>query len=68
MKNILYNQRKCDGANKLNIGDVVLIKDDEIETRNLWKQGVIHELIIGDDGHIRGAVLRIYVKGTNFLY
>ena len=59
----LYNQRKCDVANKLNVGDVVLIKDDEIKTRNLWKQGVIHELIIGDDGHIRGAVLRIYVKG-----
>ena len=26
-------------------------------------EGVIHELIIGDDGHIRGAVLRIYIKG-----
>ena len=45
-------------VNKLILGDVVLIKDDNNFVRNTWRQGVIDELIPGKDGKIRGAILR----------
>ena len=38
-------------------GDVVVIKSEE-KNRGQWKLGIIEELIIGQDGVVRGAKLR----------
>jgi len=52
----------------LDIGDMVLIKDDKLK-RNQWKKGVVHQLLNGNDNLPRGAILRtmtnnklIYIK------
>ena len=40
------------------VGDIVLIHDDK--PRGFWKLGRVEEIIVGRDGHIRGAVLEVY--------
>ena len=47
---------------KLLLGDVVLIKDDSFK-RNPWKKGKVDQLIHGEDGHVRGAVLKVNTSG-----
>ena len=42
----------------MNIGDVVLIQDEN-QPRTLWKLGRIEELLTGSDGRVRGARLRV---------
>ncbi|XP_065665735.1 uncharacterized protein LOC136087157 [Hydra vulgaris] len=55
------NQRtKC--GEYLQVGDVVLINDDQLK-RNLWKQGVVEELIISNDKKVRGAILKTCING-----
>ena len=46
----------------LQVGDVVLINDDQLK-RNLWKQGVVEELIISNDKKVRGAILKTCING-----
>ena len=41
----------------INVGDVVLIHADNVK-RNKWKLGKIEEIIVGNDGRIRGAKLK----------
>ncbi|XP_065658112.1 uncharacterized protein LOC136082626 [Hydra vulgaris] len=55
------NQRKKCGE-YLQVGDVVLINDDQLK-RNLWKQGVVEELIISNDKRVRGAILKTCING-----
>ena len=43
---------------KLLLGDVVLIGDDSLK-RNLWKKGKVEKLIVGKDGKVRGALLKV---------
>ena len=40
------------------VEDVVMIHEDD-KPRGLWRLGRITKLIIGKDGHVRGAVLRV---------
>ena len=47
---------------KLLLGDVVLIKDDSFK-RNAWKKGKVDQLIRGEDGNVRGAVLKVNTSG-----
>ena len=42
----------------MNIGDVVLIQDEN-QPRTLWKLGRIEKLLTGSDGRVRGARLRV---------
>ena len=49
---------------QLLLGDVVLIKDDSFK-RNCWKKGKVEQLISGEDGHVRGAVLKVNTSGRN---
>ena len=44
------------------IGDVVLIKEDNVK-RGQWKMGVVNDLIKGKDGITRGAKVRIVKNG-----
>ena len=41
----------------LKIGDVVIIRDDKVKSRNSWRLGRVESLVIGQDGHVRGANL-----------
>ena len=43
---------------KLLLGDVVLIGDDSLK-RNLWKKGKVEKLIVGKDGKVKGALLKV---------
>ena len=52
-------QSKKYGNKILQIGDVVIIKDDKIQPRGTWKKGRVENLIVGRDDVVRGAVLRV---------
>lgn len=43
-------------------GDVVTIHDGN-EKRNLWRMGLVEELILGVDGRVRAAHVRVSVNG-----
>ena len=43
-------------------GDVVIIKEDNV-ARNLWKLGRVEELIMSEDSHVRGAIVRVARAG-----
>ena len=58
-----YNAKKKYGETKLFENDVVLIKDDDKLPRNKWKMAKIENVISGNDGKIRGAVLKVCVNG-----
>ena len=50
------------------IGDVVLIKEDNVHRGN-WRMGVVSDLITGKDGVTRGAKVRIGgQRKPDFLY
>ena len=58
-----YNAKKKYGETKLFENDVVLIKDDDKLPRNKWKMAKIENVITGNDGEIRGAVIKVCVNG-----
>ena len=41
------------------IGDIVLIKDDQV-IRNVWKHGIIDDVILDQDGICRSCVVKYY--------
>ncbi len=43
-------------------GDIVLV-GDENKKRGFWKMGIVEELIVGKDGHTRGAKVRMRGAG-----
>ena len=43
----------------LKLNDIILIKDNKLQPRNQWRKGVVHELVVGSDNQVRGAVLRV---------
>ena len=45
-------------GNTLSEGDVVLIHSDS-KLRGFWKLGRVQRLVKGDDGHVRGAILKV---------
>ena len=56
-------KRNYDEFCRLVLGDVVLIKDDACK-RNEWKKGKVEQLIFGNDGHVRGALLKVSHRGN----
>ena len=50
-------KRKTNDRNKLKVGDVVVVKEDNFTPRNSWKLGLVDSLVIGQDQHVRGANL-----------
>lgn len=53
-----------DELSKVLLGDVVLIKDDSFK-RNFWKKGKVEQLVAGEDGKVRGAVLKVITSGRD---
>ena len=62
-KHQLNNKRNYNLNQSLKLNDMVLIKDNELLPRNQWRKGVVHELVIGSDNQVRGAVLRVMSNG-----
>ena len=58
----MYNYRRDSDAKILVLNDMVLIKDDDITSRNKWRKGIIDKLIKGSDRKVRGATLRVCTK------
>ena len=46
----------------MQLGDVVLIRDDNYLPRQKWRLGKVEELVVGIDGNIRGAKLKVASK------
>ena len=46
----------------VSVGDIVIVHSTK-QPRGFWKLGRIKELLIGRDGEVRGAVLRVASKG-----
>ena len=44
------------------VGEPVLVYEEHVSRCN-WKVGVVEELIVGKDGHARGAKVRLVAKG-----
>jgi len=49
-------------ARKLQVGDVVLVYEDGVK-RNKWKVGRVRDVILGSDGNVRGARIRVVTNG-----
>ena len=56
-----HKHGKRELAVELQVGDVVLVKEDNIK-RNGWKMGKVEELVVGKDGVVRGAKLKVFSK------
>ena len=52
-------------ANNIEVGDIVLIKDENLP-RNMWKVGKVIKLIKGKDEITRGVTLKTITKGNTY--
>ena len=48
------------------IGDVVLVQEQD-RPRGLWKLAVVKEVMVGSDGHTRGAIVRVHDKSGRII-
>ena len=53
----MYTKTRSNENSYLNVGDIVIIKDEKIRPRNSWRMGRVESLVLGDDKQIRGANL-----------
>ena len=58
----MYTRRKTNSENVLKIGEVVIIKDDDVRSRCSWRLGRVESLVVGGDNQVRGANLRTISK------
>ena len=62
----LREQHKVTGETatvpKIPVGDIVVVHD-ESRKRRFWSLGKVEEVLPGADGHVRGAILSVYVGG-----
>ena len=57
--------RKCNSKGKervVTVGEAGLVYEDD-KKRGEWKMGVVEGLVIGRDGIVRGATVRVITKG-----
>ena len=52
------SREKTNEKNRLVVGDVVIIKENNNTPRSSWRTGRVDSLVVGTDGHVRGAKLR----------
>ena len=60
-----HHRIKSGKANTIEVGDIVLIKDDNLP-RNMWKIGKVIKLIQGKDEITRGVTLKTITKGNTY--
>jgi hypothetical protein len=58
----IYRKTKGENTRRISVGDVVLIKDNELSVRTQWRMGKVLELVKGRDGQIREAKLKVLSK------
>ena len=58
----INRKEKHSKNNVLNVGDIVLIKDEEKAPHTQWRIGKIKRLVIGKDAQVRGAELVVISK------
>ena len=51
------NKRRTNERIILNVGDVVVVKNEKIVPRNSWRLGRVESLVVGKDNCVRGAKL-----------
>ncbi len=51
------NKRRTNDRNILNVGDVVVVKNEKIVPRNSWRLGRVESIVVGKDNCVRGAKL-----------
>ena len=59
----LKNKRNYNMNQSLKFNDMVLITDNDLLPRNQWPKAVVHELVVGSDNQVRGAILRVKSNG-----
>ena len=57
-----HNNKSGSGGRSVEIGDVVIVSEEE-SRRNKWKMGVVESLVRGRDDVVRGAVVRVAKGG-----
>lgn len=55
----IYERKQRSMGAELKLNDVVLVKDDIPTPRSKWRIGKVEKLIIGKDGQVRGAKLKM---------
>ena len=55
---MFYNKRRFENKHRARIGDIVLIKEENIPQIN-WRKGKTDKLIFGNDGSVRGVDLLV---------
>ena len=56
-----YSSGDCSASEQISVGDIVVVHNDN-KPRGFWKLGKVEDLVVGRDGQIRGAELRIHGK------
>ena len=59
-----FGRIKGDKRPAIAMGDVVIVKDDKLK-RCFWKLAIVKQLISGNDGHVRAAVIKVGGSGPN---
>ena len=60
-----YHKIHLGGCNEITVGDIVLVKDENL-TRNKWKLGKVLHIIRGRDGIERGVTLKTTTRGRTY--
>eukprot|EP00795_Rhopilema_esculentum_P004932 gene4932-21272_t len=60
-----YHKIHHGGCNEITVGDIVLVKDENL-TRNKWKLGKVLHIIRGRDGIERGVTLKTTTRGRTY--
>ena len=60
-----YHKIHQGGCNKITVGDIVLVKDENLP-RNKWKLGKVISIIRGRDGIERGVTLQTTTRGRTY--
>jgi hypothetical protein len=58
----IYRKEKGGKSRMIELGDVVLIKDDDPTPRTQWRMGKVLNLVKGRDEKVRGAKLKVLSK------
>ena len=65
LRNLRKHKRGKKGRNStgVNMGDVVLVFDENLK-KGCWKMGRVESLMFGRDQEVRGAKVKVIIKGN----